>query len=353
VTLDDIKRDWARVEAVVDATPGIDPWCSGPDWQLAVHQGFAPDADLLLLATDATPEPPPTPGPGPAAPRSPDGYALLAHYVAAEGLMLAGLEPLWGFGSPLLGPDPARTATALAHHLDGLDSWQALVLPGLPPLGPQGADCPEPDDDRSPTLAVGRALTGLGAVGVGEGITRQIIDLHQGYDAWFERRSAKFRRNLRRAWSAAADHGLDVVDVSAEPDVFPRLLAIETGSWKGRELSGVVAPDMMVMYRTLTARLQERGRLRAHVARLGGRDVGYILGGLRNRRYRGLQLSYCADVAGLSIGNLLQAHQLQLLARTGEADVYDLGMDIEYKRRWADRAEHSATLMVQRGVSAP
>ena len=329
LTLDELDQRWAEVEAAVDATPGIDPWCSGPDWQLPSHRAFAPTAEPLILAAANGP-----------------GFALLARYRVDHRLTVSGLEPLWGFGCPIVGPDPAAVAAELASHLADDPDWDTIVLPGLPPSL----------DDSSTTVEVAIPLAQLGRAGLAAGITRQVADLTAGYDAWLARRSARFRRNLRRARRAADDAGLQIVEATDDPELFDRLLSIELRSWKGVEDSGITGPEMTTMYRTMVDRLADRGRLVAHVATLAGRretcgerrDVGYILGGLRARRYRGLQLSYTMDVADLSIGNTLQVHQLAQLAERGLADVYDLGMDIDYKRRWADRDEPSAVLVVER-----
>lgn len=341
LTTDELERRLAEVEAAVDATPGIDPWCSGPDWQLPVIEGFAPNAPRLLLATaDGA------------------GFALLARYQDPAGAeILSGLEPLWGFGCPTIGADLGSLGTALAAELGaGLATddatgrpWQTLLLPGLPPIaGVTGPASETGDAGRRTALPLAVALSSLGRAGFADGITRQLIDLSDGYEAWLDRRSPKFRRNLRRAERAAGAAGLTSVDASDDPDVFDRLLAIEARSWKGQEGSGITGEGMTVMYRSMVERLQARGRLLVRVATLDDRDVGYILGGVRNRRYRGLQLSYTADAAELSVGNVLQSEQLAQLDRLDLADIYDLGMDFEYKRRWADRAEPSVVLVVQR-----
>ncbi len=353
LTIEDLDRRWADVETAVDATPGIDPWCSGLDWQIPVTVGFAPNATRLLLTTDDG-----------------QGFALLASYRDPSGSqILSGLEPLWGFGSPILGPDPGSIGAALATALgpdpnsDRIDlPWQTMVLPGLPPIPRPTKPIPQ-DSPANPTSSAGRtdaspghhtslplalSLSSLGRAGFAEGITRQLIDLDDGYDAWLQRRSPKFRRNLRRAERGAADAGLTIVDGADDPDVFDRLLAIEQRSWKGQDGSGITGEAMTVMYRTMVDRLRARDRLLVHLAVLDGDDVGYILGGVRNRRYRGLQLSYTDDASDLSVGNVLQAHQLAELDRRDLADVYDLGMDFDYKRRWADRTETSVVLVVQR-----
>ena len=36
-----LDADSRAVEDLVDQTPDIDPWCSGPDWVLSAHEAFA------------------------------------------------------------------------------------------------------------------------------------------------------------------------------------------------------------------------------------------------------------------------------------------------------------------------
>lgn len=323
----DVIDSWAAIEAAVDATPDIDPWCSGPDWVMAVNTGFAPDAEPFITRVD-----------GPGGP----GFALLCRYRAPGGeLMIGGLEPLWGFACPLVGPDPSRVAAQTTAELATDPGWKVLVVPGLP----------VPVEANSLTMEVARSLARLGPVQATEGIIRQVADLGAGHDAWFARRSSRFRQRLRQAQRRATAAGLEVIDLTRGPApdpemVMERLLAIEAGSWKGQDDTGITSPEMEATYRAMVGHLAARGRLRALVARLDGVDVGYILGGVRAGRYRGLQISYRAEAAELSVGHLLQWHQIQALTQTGEATTYDLGMDLDYKRRWADRAEGSLNLVV-------
>lgn len=334
LTWEELDHRWADLELAVDATPGIDPWCSGPDWVLPVAIGFAPDAPRHLLTTDDG-----------------AGFALLAAYSdPGDPPILSGLEPLWGFGCPILGQDPGAVAAELADHLLAIGDASTLLLPGLPPL-PDPLDATTAADPatgaRHTTLAIASALAELGRVGVSQGISRQVADLADGLYPWLARRSPRFRRNLRRAARLAEEAGLTIVDAADDPHVFERVLAIERRSWKGLDDSGITSPEMTTMYRSMVTRLQARDRLLAHVAVLDGRDVGYIIGGLRARRYRGLQLSFTVDAEPLSVGHLLQLHQITRLTDHGLADVYDLGMDFGYKRRWADRLEPSAILLVE------
>lgn len=306
----------SAIEAAVDATPGIDHWCSGPDWVLPVLAGFATDATPFVT-------------------QAADGYALLARYHAEDGsVFIAGFEPLWGFACPLVGPRPDLVATAVAADLRNQDDWDRLILPGLPS-----------DGHLARTMA--GPLSTLGRVGAAVGITR-VVTPATDFDTWLASRSRTFRRNLRQAKRRASDEGLSFVSVSDQPDLMDRLLAIERLGWKGRIDDGITSPSMTIFYRSMIERLQRAGRCRAIVARLDGDDVGFILGGERGSRYRGLQLSYAESVRHLSVGHLLQLEEMQRVCAAPSIERYDLGMEMEYKTQWADEQESSIALVVDR-----
>ncbi|MEL7208203.1 MAG: GNAT family N-acetyltransferase [Actinomycetota bacterium] len=322
LTWAEVEANTALIEDALDRTPEIDRWCSGPDWILAVRQGFAPHSSGLLFRGGDGPVP---------------GFALLARYELEDGsTMVAGLEPLWGFAAPVFGPDLEGLGAELCRELSAHD-WRLLVLPGVPP----------PDGPRSYAVRLARSLSPLGVARIGEGIVRQVADIGDGSEAWLARRSQRFRRNLRRAERQAAEGGLGVVDARHDPEIFERIMAIERRSWKGRDDGGITAPEMAATYRSMIERLRARDRLRVGIAVKEGHDVGYILGGVRNDRYRGLQLSYRSTMAQWSIGHLLQWWQLRSLEPEGLRH-YDLGMDMDYKRRWADRPEPTLTLIIER-----
>ena len=335
LTLDQLTEQWSDVEAAVDATPGIDPWCSALDWTIPVATAFAPRGKRLLLQSS-----------------NGNGYVLLGYYRRDNLPFLGSIEPLWGFACPLFGPDVRALTAELAEYLAELPEWSMLVLNGFPPL------------PYLPTKTVRDGLGVLGPTVLTDGITRRVADLAGGYDCWLSERSSRFRRNLRQAKTRAKQQGVQILDVADDPTLFDRIHAIEQDSWKGQDGSGVTGPQMSIMYATMIDRLRGRQRLQAFVARLpastastattvasgGPVDVGYILGGIRNRRYRGLQISFSSHHPGLSIGNLLQDHQLHHLTSNDLADSYDMGMDFPYKKRWADRGEKSVTLVVTRRI---
>lgn len=317
-----IEDRWGDLERAVDQTPSIDRWCSGPDWVYSAAAAFSPMSKTVLLEHPGA------------------GFALLAkHTLDDGGLVLAGMEPLWGFASPVFGQDLAAVAESLSRWLQADPSWGRLVLPGLP-------------EDGTLLRTLARPLSRIGELGVAEGITRQVIDLSDGHDAWLQSRRPSFRRNLRNASRRAADVGMTFCSLDESPgitagEVFDRIHTIESKSWKGKDGDGITSPDMAAFYTRLIDRLLERGRLRMTVAQIDGRDVGYIIGGIRQGRYRGLQLSYVQEHRSLSISHLLQRHQVTELASSG-VETYDMGMDMEYKQRWANRQETSVVLVLDR-----
>lgn len=312
----DLAARRGPIEEMLAAADDIDRWCSSPEWVLSAQRAFAPEVEPLVLGNAR-------------------GVALLCRTETPDGAAaIAGLEPMWGFASPIVSADPGGFVGDVLSWLDHDSTWDALLLPGLPTRA-------------ALTAHLVHGLSGAGDTRAYAGIDRAVADLADGHDTWLARRSRRFRRDRRRDLDRAAEVGLHLDVVDDDPDGFDRILAIEHRSWKGAEGSGLVGPQMQDLYRTLGDALRSRGDRRLTIARLDGHDVGYILGGMRGPIYRGLQLSYVADVAELRVGHLLQAAEIERVAGLG-ARVYDLGMDLEYKRRWADDVVGSIVLVHRR-----
>ena len=124
-------------------------------------------------------------------------------------------------------------------------------------------------------------------------------------------------------------------------------VAIEAASWKAVEGVGLSDPSFAEFYRRMAVRLAAAGRLRAVVARRGDLDIAYVLGAVFGGEYRGLQFSYAAAFAHLSLGSLCQLRQIEALCAEGVI-AYDLGTDMPYKRRWAERQVETELLVVVR-----
>ena len=128
-----------------------------------------------------------------------------------------------------------------------------------------------------------------------------------------------------------------------QPNSIAQSLATRTSNSVGvlvSELHGA-------FYGAMLPRLCALGQQRTIFARLGERDVGYILGAVMAGEYRGLQFSYDADLAQFGIGGLLQYQQVLELCGEDIAR-YDLGTEMDYKRRWAEDIMETEMLVVVR-----
>ena len=303
-------------DAAVDRTPGVDPFCASTTWAFAAAHAF-PEASAPIVVGDGA------------------AFCGMRTVRTEQGPVLVGLDPIWGFATPFVG-QPLRAAEMLARRVGLDDDWSLAVVAGQREDSPLTAALAHVADRRW------RLLRGAPE-------HRLRVDLSRGVDAWFARRSSRFRQRLRRIERDAAESGIEVRDVSAlDPDrAFERLLAVEEGSWKGSQGTGLASADLQGFYRQMCVRLAARDHLRILVAQQDGRDVGFVLGGIRGNLYRGLQLSYVTDLADLGLGHLLQLHQLRRLEVEG-VGVYDLGMDMPYKRRWADRIDETISVILAR-----
>ncbi len=311
---DDLPGIAAHWDRAVDRTPDVDAFCASTIWSFSAATSFPHAADPVVVGTG-------------------DAFCGMRSLVTEDGRpVLVGLDPVWGFAMPLVGPPMAAAAT-LAARLS-LEPFDLAVVAGQ-------------SDDTAMLAAMARTVGESYRLFRGATQQRLRADLSTGVESWFRRRTPRFRQRLRGLRRVADERGLDIVDLSSmAPDaVFDRILAVESTSWKGDDGTGLAGDDLATFYRQICHRLAAQDHLRVLVARLDDHDVGFILGGIRGDTYRGLQLSYARSVHDLGVGHLLQFHQIERLV-TERIGVYDLGMDMEYKRRWADRADETFSVIV-------
>jgi CelD/BcsL family acetyltransferase involved in cellulose biosynthesis len=306
-----VARAW---DDAVDRTPDADEFCASSIWSFAAAASFS-EHDPPVVVGDGR------------------SFAGMRRATGEDGSrLLLGLDPVWGFATPMVG-HPVQAARLLAARL-ALDVHDVAVVTGQR-HGGIGLQC------LAQVLGEHRRLL--------QGPTEQRLraDLSDGSGPWLARRSSRFRQRLRQIRRRADEAGVTVIDCSAlaPDDAIDRVLDVEVRSWKGEAGTGLASDALAGFYRRMAWRLAAADQLRLLFARQDGRDVGFVLGGVRGRTYRGLQLSYDRRVRDLGIGHLLQIHQLEALAGTG-IDVYDLGMDMPYKRRWADRVDETFAVLV-------
>jgi len=304
-----------HVDDLVSRTDGIDEFCSGPDWIVPLHRTLGSGG--LLVETTA------------------GAAVVLAVQPGPQGRnVLWGVDVVWGYARPVVGPDLDAGIDLLDRVLrDHRQDVAAVVLTGVDPTGAFASRLVE---------RLGHRL-----IATGEPVGRRVADLGGGVDAYLERRSRAFRRNARQAQRRAALAGVTFEwIVGGGSEVVERAIRAEARSWKGREGSGLADPTFARFYRELADGLAPTARLRAGFARLDGHDAGFILGARRGDGYRGLQLAYAESVRTLSIGNLLQLGQMHRLAAEGVTR-YDLGQDMAYKHAWSDELFVTDTLVLR------
>jgi len=314
-------------DADVARTRDIDAFCSSSAWVIPAERALAPAREIHGWRSDA-------------------GWALLARRVHSEGWpCLTPLEASWCLASPFACPDASRAAELardVARELAIAAKAEVLLLSGL-----------------APGSAMQRALVAALAPGyeilgdVLPNATRFQASLEGGVDGFLSRRSPHFRARLRQAARRTARAGVvfeparteTVADALA---LHERMVAVEARSWKGLAGEGLVVPSFAAFYRMMLPMLARRGALRAQVGRRDGEDVAIIVGGLIDTPdgvvYRGLQFSFDDRLRAHAPGNAAQLAQITALADEGVA-LYDLGSDVDYKRRWGERTLSTLTLV--------
>ena len=301
-------------------TPAIDRFCSSSAWILAATAALMP-------------------------PRAPYSFKGEHGYFAAmRGVHPAGfpyVEPVelaWGLASPLIGHDATALVGEVVPLLAGRRDWQLAIFSGLTVTGPQ-------------RRALDATLPPRWERRRGQPTIRHVASLEGGIDGFLSRRSRDLRKSIRKSLRAAKDAGITFESVrvgEAEANaLYERIQTIEARSWKSRDGVGIHAGPMRAFYGTMLPRLCALGQQRTIIARRDDRDVGYILGAVMADEYRGLQFSYDAELAQFGIGGLLQFHQVEELCRDGVAR-YDLGTEMDYKRRWAEAIMETEMLVLVR-----
>ncbi len=307
-------------DAEVSLTPAIDRFCSSTPWILSAAGALMPPRTAFSF-------------------KGANGY-----FAAMRGVHPAGfpyIEPVelaWGLAAPLIGRDPVALVEELVPMLANRRDWQLVILSGHTVAGPQ-------------RRALDATLPPRWERRRGQPTIRHVASLEGGLDGFLSRRSREMRKSLRKAERAATVAGLTFEAVRAKPGegaaLYERIQAVEQHSWKSHDHVGIAQGPMRAFYAAMLPRLCELGQQRTIFARLGDRDVGYILGAVMAGEYRGLQFSYADDAAHLDIGNLMQLRQITELCADGVGR-YDLGTEMAYKRRWAEELMETEMLVLVR-----
>jgi CelD/BcsL family acetyltransferase involved in cellulose biosynthesis len=308
-------------DAAVARTTRIDRFCTSSFWILPAVHCLLPASIAPLVATES----------------EGGSYVVLARSLEPDGSsVLHPLEATWGLASPLVGPDADAAVELFLSAVVSSPPWRLALVTGLMKGSALWRSLARRAARRFPLFE-------------GPQTRRYVADLSAGVDGFLARRSAGFRKNLMKAERRAAGRGLafEVHDEDPELDaVFERILAVERRSWKGRDGVGIDREPMRSLYREMHRRLWRRRALRVAFARIDGEDAAYVLGGIFLDTYRGLQFSYDARRAALSLGSLCQLHEIRRLVGSGVTRS-DLGTEVRYKKRWGEEVVTTHSLVLR------
>lgn len=314
-------------DQLVARTPEIDGFCTSSDWILPAREAFSPTAAPFIIQCEA------------------GIVALMRRPFAGVGEWACPLEVSWGLASPLVGADPEPLVDVMLGAVASTRGLRAVALCGLAVAG------------RAERALLRRAG---GRFGVHEGpaMARVVADLRGGVDGFYGRRSPKFRASTRRAVRQARADGVryerhgESADGAQVAKIYERILAVEAQSRKAVLGGGLTVPEMRRFYELMLPRLAARRALRVVFVTRDGVDLAFVFGGLFDGgagvEYRGLQVSFDDRFAASSPGVLAHMEMIRWLAEDGVAS-YDLGSDMEYKRRWGELGLETKTWVVTVG----
>ena len=318
------QRSDAFDDAVMRSPNNVDYFCSSTDWVLPARTAFARGARPVVLECAA-------------------GFvALMSLPLAEGGFGLLPLEASWGLACPFAGADSDALVAALFDVVGQHDPVaHALFLSGLPIRGAV---------ERAIHREAGRRgwISGTSATA-----GRSMACLRGGLDGFLSRRSPGFRAKARRERRIAAREGLtyefcdDAPTETVALDLYERIQSVERRCWKGLTGNGIDGDPAFTFYRSMILRLAARGRLRLVFARQNDQDIAYVFGGVMGGFYRGLQVSFDDAARRLAPGVLVHLEMIERLSAEGVA-VYDLGSEMEYKKRWGEREMTTHTVVVMR-----
>jgi CelD/BcsL family acetyltransferase involved in cellulose biosynthesis len=215
---------------------------------------------------------------------------------------------------------------AFIDALVGTIGFDVICLNGL-----------EPDGDLFPVAAGAARTHGLSIETTNH--PNAVVDLRNGYDHYFQGRTAHFRQSVRRhsrliekagrreVGGVMLSRGIGQID-----NAVARMIAITEASHK---LNGQRLGDRHRGFLTeLARRFGPRGMLCLPILKIGGRDAAFVFGLVERGTFYDVTLSYDDGYASFRPGTHLIQDMLRQLAASGVHTVVSHGAH-EYKRHWA------------------
>lgn len=311
--------DFARFDSLLLSTDGIDSFCSSSAWAESSRRAFMPNSQLAVY-------------------RHRSAMAVFAVTQMPEGhRMLLPLDATWTLGSSIAAVDASRDVPGLISQiLEDRFVIDFCIISGIRP------------DSVLYQVVVKALAEKLVPVTHMRPAHRSVANISEGFDAWFSRRSSKFRASIRRAKRATHSPNIRVKYLSTS-SISPALMRtfhdIETRSWKGEAHTGITEQSMADFCENFLKLTAENSQTRVVLAYDEQTPIGFVLGAVSQDGYRGAQMSFDNAYRKLGLGNIMQIKMIESLIDSGVV-TYDLGSSMPYKLRWADFEDRTNSLLV-------
>lgn len=239
--------------------------------------------------------------------------------------------------------DPAfdnRRVSFARYLLTETRGWRYLRLNPIPEASP-----------TIPAFETVAAELGL-AVKTPWVLKNAVLTLEGDWESYFEGRSGKFRKNLRRALrNLSENHAVAFREYRSEADIdraVEQMLAIEAASWK--ETRGFAIDDASLnrFYERIVRTFARQGHLRLWVLMVDRRPVAYDLHLDVDGHVKTLKGSYAAESGDYSPGSLLTWKATERFFAEGVREVDLLWGSLHYKEKWTNHLETQHGIYLRR-----
>lgn len=183
-------------------------------------------------------------------------------------------------------------------------------------------------------------------IGIGES---PYVELHASWQDTFASLPKKLRWTIRKSEKELRALGaleyVEIRDDSSARVLIDSIYSIERQSWKEQSGTSITAQQQQQrFYEALIQLAVQAGVLSAHLLRLDGRPIAYILGiAAGDGMFLDLKESFVADYREYSPGHVLKRFAIESLIGRGTR-IYDfMGRCEPYKMRWTDKTYRTLT----------
>ena len=177
------------------------------------------------------------------------------------------------------------------------------------------------------------------------------LDLSSTWDAYWNGRSAKLRKNLGAARRRLEEQGKLMLQCFESPQDLQRgfevLLQVTARSWKREAGLGLGSGEAyQAFYREFLGRMAAAGRARIYALFVAGTPVAATLAFLDDPVYYSAQIAHDGAYDAFSPGTLLESMEMQALLTERRFALYDfLGAALSNKRRWTDTMDSTMRIL--------